>query len=141
MGAGLCSLCRECRATGSGPGGRRSFLKQSGDPFHTILTRGYCAQHRFARTRHFDSVYDLGVVPLNPGAYRWRLVLVDELQMLECWDCSPNFLSDSEPLGRADERWGGILNLPKRFSIFDRTGRRSDLKAVRGRRWISFSSR
>jgi hypothetical protein len=55
----------------------------------------------------FDFVYDLGVFPLNPGAYRWRFVGVDELQMLECRDCSPDFLIDTEPLGHADERWGG----------------------------------
>jgi hypothetical protein len=56
----------------------------------------------------------------NPGAYRWRFMLAGELQMLEWWDCGSDFLIDTEPLGRrADERWGGILNLPNEFSILD----------------------
>ena len=56
---------------------------------------------------------------LNPGACRWRFVLVDELQMLEWWDCSSDFLIETEPLGRADERWEGILDRPNEFSILD----------------------
>lgn len=89
----------------------------------------------------FEFVYDLAVVPLKPGAYRWRFCLLDESEMLEFWDCSPDFLIDTEPLGHQDEQWAGLLNIPNEFTIYDQTGNPSDVRAVRGRMWTSIRFR
>jgi len=83
----------------------------------------------------YDLVYDLGVLPLKPGAYRWRITLVDEDKILDLWDCSPDLLIDTEALGHVEDQWAGLLNFPNEFSIWDQTGSRSNVRAVRGGRW------
>jgi lipopolysaccharide transport system ATP-binding protein len=89
----------------------------------------------------FEFVYDLATLPLKPGAYRWRIVLYDEFQCLEYWDCSPDFLIDTEPLGNLDEQYAGLLNLPSEFGIYDQTGSHIDVRPVRGRMWTSLRFR
>jgi homopolymeric O-antigen transport system ATP-binding protein len=89
----------------------------------------------------FEFVYDLAVLPLKPGAYRWRFVLCDEFQCLESWDCTPDLLVDTEPLGHVDEQWAGPLNLPCGFAIYDQTGSHNNVRAVRGRIWTSIRFR
>jgi lipopolysaccharide transport system ATP-binding protein len=89
----------------------------------------------------FEFVYDLPSLPLKPGAYRWRIVLYDEFQCLEYWDCSPDFLIDMEPLGHLDEQYAGLLNLPSEFGIYDQTGSHIDVRPVRGRMWTSIRFR
>lgn len=89
----------------------------------------------------FQFVYDLGVLPLRPGAYRWRIIIADEFKVLECWDCSPDLLIDTEPLGHLDEQWAGLLNVPSEFAIYDQAGNQSKVRAVRGRIWTSIRFR
>lgn len=89
----------------------------------------------------YEFVYELAVVPLRPGAYRLRFALCDDFQCLELWDCSPDLLIDTEPLGHLDEQWAGLLNVPSEFSIYDRDGTECDVQAVRGRIWTSISFR
>ncbi len=89
----------------------------------------------------YEFVYDLAVLPVKPGAYRWRFVLCDEFKVLEFWDCSPDFLIDTEPLGHLDEQWAGILNLANDLAIYDESGSQPDIRAVRGRIWTSIRFR
>ena len=85
--------------------------------------------------------YRRDVLPLKPGAYRWRFWLADEFGTLQYSDCSPDFLIDKEPLGHPDEQWAGLLNLPSQLAIYEQTGNRSNLRAVRGRIWTSIRFR
>ena len=89
----------------------------------------------------YEFVYDIEVLPLKAGAYRWRFSIADESKMLELWDCSPDLLIDAEPLGHLDEQWAGLLNMPNDLAIFDQSGSPSDVRAVRGRIWSSIRFR
>lgn len=89
----------------------------------------------------FDFVYDLAVVPLKPGAYRWRYWLCDEFKCLEMLDCSPDFLIDTEPLGHLDEQYAGVLNVPNECSIYEQSGSLIKSRTVRGRIWTSIRFR
>jgi hypothetical protein len=65
----------------------------------------------------FEFVYDLAVLPLKPGAYRWRVSLYDEHKLQDVWDCSPDLLIDTEHYGHVYDEWAGLLNVPNQFSI------------------------
>jgi lipopolysaccharide transport system ATP-binding protein len=80
----------------------------------------------------FEFVYELSVLPLKPGAYRWQVSLFDENKMLDVWDCSPDLLIDTEPCGHPYDKWAGLLNIPNQFSIYDEAGRRYEVRAARG---------
>jgi lipopolysaccharide transport system ATP-binding protein len=80
----------------------------------------------------FEFVYELSVLPLKPGAYRWQVSLFDEHKMLDGWDCSPELLIDTEPCGHPYDKWAGLLNVPNQFAIYDETGSRYNVRAVRG---------
>jgi len=83
----------------------------------------------------FEFVYDLAVLPLKPGPYRWRVSLWDEYKQLDLWDCSPDLLIDTEPLGHTYDEHAGLLNIPNEFSIRDEAGDRYNVRAVRGALW------
>ena len=83
----------------------------------------------------FEFVYELSVLPLKPGAYRWRVSLYDEHKMLDGWDCSPDLLIDTEPSGHPYDKWAGLLNIPNQFSIYDEAGSLYSVRAVRGALW------
>jgi lipopolysaccharide transport system ATP-binding protein len=83
----------------------------------------------------FEFVYELAVLPLKPGPYRWRVSLYDEHKMLDVWDCSPDFLIDTEPHGHTYDEHAGILNIPNEFSIRDEEGTRYNVRAFRGALW------
>jgi hypothetical protein len=85
---------------------------RSGSP--SGLTRG-----RDSTSNETAPCYDLEVVPFESGSLPAAVCASRRAPNLEWWDCSSDFLIDTEPLGRADERWGGILNLPNEFSILD----------------------
>ena len=89
----------------------------------------------------YEFTFDLAVVPLKMGAYRWRFLMADEYERLENWDCSPDLLIDTEPLGHPDEQWAGLLNVPNEFAIYDQTGNQYKVRAVRGRIWTSLRFR
>jgi ABC-type polysaccharide/polyol phosphate transport system ATPase subunit len=88
-----------------------------------------------------EFVYDVEVLPLKPGAYRWRFLMADEFEGLENWDCSPDLLIDTEPLGHPDEQWAGLLNVENEFAIYDLTGNPLNVRAVRGRIWTGLRFR
>jgi lipopolysaccharide transport system ATP-binding protein len=83
----------------------------------------------------FEFVYELAVLPLKPGPYRWRVSLYDEYKMLDVWDCSPDLLIDTEPHGHTYDEFAGLLNIPNEFSIRDEAGDRYNVRAVRGALW------
>lgn len=80
----------------------------------------------------FEFVYELSVLPLKPGAYRWHVTLYDERKLLDSWDCSPDMLIDTEPCGHPYDKWAGLLNVPNQFAIYDLGGSRYNVRAVRG---------
>jgi lipopolysaccharide transport system ATP-binding protein len=83
----------------------------------------------------FEFVYELSVLPLKPGVYRWYVSLFDEQKMLDGWDCSPDMLIDTEPCGHPYDKWAGLLNVPNQFSIYDGGGKQYDVRTVRGALW------
>jgi len=89
----------------------------------------------------FDFVYDLAMLPLKPGAYRWYIILIDEQKVLDIWNCSPEFLIDTEPLGHTNEQWAGLLNVPNELEIHDQNGNLANVRAVRGPRWTTIHFR
>ena len=62
-------------------------------------------------------LYILPTLPLRPGVYSWRVTLFDDQEMLDDWDCAPEFLVATEPVTHWKDEWAGILNIPSRFSV------------------------
>ena len=83
----------------------------------------------------FEFVYELAVLPLKPGSYRWRVSLYDEYNLVDVWDCSPEFLIESEHHGHPYDEWSGLLNIPNQFAIYGEGGSRCNVRAVRGALW------
>lgn len=79
-------------------------------------------------------VHQLPMLPLKPGPYYWQVSLADEKGLVDLWDCVPELLVTTEPLAHPDDKWAGILNIPSKFSIYDRQGELRDVQAVRGMR-------
>jgi len=84
----------------------------------------------------FEFIYELAVLPLKPGPYRWRVSLYDEHKMLDVWDCSPDLLIDTESHGHTVDEFAGLLNIPNEFSIRDEAGSPYKVRAVRGALWV-----
>ncbi len=61
--------------------------------------------------------HDLPGLPLRPGVYWWRVTLFDGEEMLDDWDCIPEFLVATDPVTHWRDEWAGILNIPSRFSV------------------------
>jgi len=83
----------------------------------------------------FEFVYDLAVLPLKPGPYRWRVSLYDEHRQVDVWNCCPDMLIDTEHHGHPYDGWAGLLNVPNQFAIYDEAGSRQEVRAVRGALW------
>jgi len=83
----------------------------------------------------FEFVYDLAVLPLKPGPYRWRVSLYDEQKLVDVWNCCPDLLVDTEHHGHPYDDWAGLLNIPNQFSIYNENGNRYNVRAVRGALW------
>jgi lipopolysaccharide transport system ATP-binding protein len=83
----------------------------------------------------FELSYELEVLPLKPGPYRWRVSLFDEHKLIDVWDCSPDLLIDTEHHGHVYDKHAGLLNIPNEFSISDEGGNRYEVRAARGALW------
>jgi lipopolysaccharide transport system ATP-binding protein len=83
----------------------------------------------------FEFVYELAVLPLKPGPYRWRVSLYDEHKLLDVWNSSPDLLVDTEHHGHPYDGWAGLLNVPNQFAIYDEAGQQYNVRAVRGALW------
>jgi len=77
-------------------------------------------------------VHQLPGLHLKPGPYRWQVSLFDENGLVDLWDCSPDLLVTTEPLGHAQDEWAGLLNLPNEFSVLDESGFYLDVQAASG---------
>ena len=55
-------------------------------------------------------VYELGSLPLRPGAYAWQVTLLDERKLIDMWQAS--LLIETELLTPARDEWTGVLNIP-----------------------------
>jgi lipopolysaccharide transport system ATP-binding protein len=60
--------------------------------------------------------YNLTGLPLKPGAYSWRVTLYDDLGLLDDWDCTPDMLVTTTPVGHWIDEWAGLLNIPYSFT-------------------------
>jgi ABC-type polysaccharide/polyol phosphate transport system ATPase subunit len=73
-----------------------------------------------------DLNYSLQGLPLKPGVYNWRVTLFDDFGPIDDWDCVPELLVVTKPLGHHFDCWAGVLNIPH---IFTSSPHGCDLKA------------
>jgi lipopolysaccharide transport system ATP-binding protein len=62
---------------------------------------GFC--HRFSS------------LPLRPGPYTWRVSLYDNDELVDAWDCLPEMVVATQPLGHPRDEWAGVLNVASEF--------------------------
>jgi lipopolysaccharide transport system ATP-binding protein len=63
-----------------------------------------------------ELTYRLSSLPVKPGVYTWRVTLYDEEGLVDEWDCVPEMLVATAPLGHRNDEWAGLLNIPHTFS-------------------------
>jgi lipopolysaccharide transport system ATP-binding protein len=61
--------------------------------------------------------YRFPMLPLKPGVYFWRVTLYDEWGLVDIWDCLPEMIVATEPLGSRSDAWTGVLNLPWELEV------------------------
>jgi lipopolysaccharide transport system ATP-binding protein len=61
--------------------------------------------------------YRFPMLPLKPGVYFWRVTLYDEWDLVDIWDCLPEMIVATEPLGSRSDAWTGVLNLPWELKV------------------------
>jgi lipopolysaccharide transport system ATP-binding protein len=69
----------------------------------------------------YDLRYAFGYLPLRPGVYTWRVSLYDGEELVDAWDCVPEMLVATQPLGHPKDEWAGLLNIPSEFSAVVKT--------------------
>jgi lipopolysaccharide transport system ATP-binding protein len=55
-------------------------------------------------------------LPLQPGAYHWRVSLYDNGERIDDWDCAPPMLVATAPQTHRMDEFAGVLNVPSKFS-------------------------
>ena len=66
-------------------------------------------------TQHF--IHKLPTLPLQPGAYNWRVSLYDQEDLLDNWECLPELMVETKPVTHRIDEWAGLLNIPCEFSV------------------------
>jgi ABC-type polysaccharide/polyol phosphate transport system ATPase subunit len=61
--------------------------------------------------------YSFPYLPLRPGSYSWRVSLSDGGQLVDAWDCLPEMIVATEPLGHPQDDWAGLVNLPMELTV------------------------
>jgi len=61
--------------------------------------------------------YNFPYLPLRPGCYSWRVSLYDAGELVDAWDCLPEMIVATEPLGHPNDEWAGLVNLPVQMNI------------------------
>jgi ABC-type polysaccharide/polyol phosphate transport system ATPase subunit len=61
--------------------------------------------------------YAFPMVPLRPGVYTWVVSLYEDGELLDAWDCLPEFNIATKIYQHPKDEWSGFLNLPSEFSI------------------------
>jgi hypothetical protein len=64
-----------------------------------------------------EFIYKLTTLPLRPGAYFWRVSLYDEQGLVDVWDCVPELIVATQPMGHPRDEWAGLLNIPYHFTV------------------------
>lgn len=62
-------------------------------------------------------VYHFPLLPLKPGPYRWRVTLYDDWGLIDLWDCVPEMIVATPPLGSKSDAWSGLINLPWQLHV------------------------
>jgi lipopolysaccharide transport system ATP-binding protein len=62
-----------------------------------------------------ELTYELSGLPLKPGVYSWRVTLWDDIGLVDDWDCNPEMVVATTPLGHWIDEWAGVLNIPHTF--------------------------
>jgi ABC-type polysaccharide/polyol phosphate transport system ATPase subunit len=61
--------------------------------------------------------YAFSYLPLRPGSYSWRVSLYDADELVDAWDCLPQMIVATEPLGHPRDEWAGVINLPMKINV------------------------
>ena len=64
-----------------------------------------------------DLCYTFPYLPLRPGSYFWRVFLLHVDELIDAWDCVPEMIVATEPLGHPRDEWAGVVNLPVEFNV------------------------
>jgi lipopolysaccharide transport system ATP-binding protein len=64
--------------------------------------------------------YSFPYLPLRPGAYSWRVSLYDADELVDSWDCMPEMIVATEPLGHPRDEWAGLLNVPMKLDVISK---------------------
>ena len=64
-----------------------------------------------------DLCYTFPYLPLRPGSYLWRVSLYHDDELIDAWDCLPEMIVATEPLGHPRDEWAGVMNIPVEFSV------------------------
>ena len=67
--------------------------------------------------------YTFPMLPLRPGPYSWLVSLYDEKDLVDAWDCIPEMVIATEPVGHRRDEWAGVLNIPGNFSVLSKVER------------------
>ena len=68
-------------------------------------------------TGTYGLVYSFPTLPLRPGTFFWRVSLYEDGNLVEAWDCVPNFVVATKPVTHRLDEWTGILNVPCDFHV------------------------
>ena len=64
-----------------------------------------------------DLCYTFPYLPVRPGSYLWRVSLYNGDELIDAWDCLPEMIVATEPLGHPRDEWAGVVNLPVEFNV------------------------
>ena len=68
----------------------------------------------------------LSDAPTAPGTLLLARKLVRRERFVDAWDCIPEMVISTEPVGHRRDEWAGVLNIPGKFSVLSKVGRSSD---------------
>jgi lipopolysaccharide transport system ATP-binding protein len=66
---------------------------------------------------HHEFCHSFPYLPVSPGVYTWRVSLYDAGDLVDYWDCLPELVVATEPLGHPSDAWASVLNIPSKFQV------------------------
>ena len=61
--------------------------------------------------------YTLSSLPLQPGAYIWRIGIYDSTERVDDWECLPQMQVVTTPFAQTRDDIAGVLNIPSEFDV------------------------
>jgi lipopolysaccharide transport system ATP-binding protein len=61
--------------------------------------------------------YTLSSLPIQPGAYVWRIGLYDSGDRIDDWECLPQLQVVTVPFAQTRDEIAGFLNIPSEFDV------------------------